>query len=471
MICTGAWDIIFRMFLRVAGKAAAALAACAFLTVFPSAPQGNGSPDSDSFTLENGLKVFLLERRGLPLVHTVVGVGAGSRNETAGTSGLTHVLEHLILFRGSRTRTPEQIGRDTRENGGHFNAHTGQDLSLFELTVPAGREGFALRNLADIVFDHRVDPEGLDAERAVILEEMSFVEDDPVRSALALVYLNLFPGHPYARPITGTREGILTLTVDRIASFYRAHFFPSNASLAVVGDFDLASLKQEVQEVFGPLRGPESPPPPPPPAPPPGKDAEFTLKMDVSQAYCLLGFAGPDYHHPDQFAVDLLTEVLGRGVNPMLGSALRGERRLIESASMAYHAHDLGGAIIVFLTLDPRQARAAAREALSFLRSSRRLNFSPDDVFGPEKDQAFDYLRSARNQIRFLGEKSREKGLNTALSLARHLLLSRAEAGSAYLERIEKTSSTSLRQAAAKYFGSGRAVTVTVLPLGEKGRQ
>ncbi len=427
---------------------------------------------SEAMTLENGLRVFLLENRRLPLIHVVVGVKAGSRCETPRTNGLTHLLEHLILFRGTRTRTAEEVNSDLRRNGAYFNAHTGQDLSLFELTLPAGREEFALRNQREIIFAPAFDREGDEDEKTVILEEMSREEDDPNRAALALLYRNLFPGHPYSLPLAGTRETLSSVAVEDLAAFHGTHFLPSNAALAAVGDFRLEDMKKKVLDIFGSLPKTE-PPPPPPPLPPPrlSQDLELTLEMDIPQAYCLLGFQGPDYNHPDQFAVDLLTEILGRGVNPMLGSALRSRRKLAESAAVSFHAHEWGGAIVVTLSSEPKNVKAAGREALSFLRTAGRLNFSPDDVFGPEKEAVFDFLGSAKNQIRFLAEKSGESGLNLAVGLVRHMLLASGEGRGGYLENIERLTTSDLRKAAAKYFGSAKAVVVRVVPFGAEKRR
>ncbi len=96
-------------------KPIAAAAALMLLAALPLAPRPE-PPATDSFTLDNGLKVFLAENHNLPLVHTVVGVRVGSRDETSGTNGLVHILEHLILFRGTRTRSAEEVSRDIRSN-------------------------------------------------------------------------------------------------------------------------------------------------------------------------------------------------------------------------------------------------------------------------------------------------------------------------------------------------------------------
>ena len=109
------------------------------------------------FNLENGLKVFLYERHNLPLVNIVVAVNAGSKDETDETNGLVHLLEHYILFRGTETRSGSDIAGDIRRHGAYFNAHTGQDLAIFEISIPAESADFGLANQKEILFDLKID--------------------------------------------------------------------------------------------------------------------------------------------------------------------------------------------------------------------------------------------------------------------------------------------------------------------------
>ena len=435
----------------------------------PAAPADQAA--SEQYTLDNGLRVFLMENRALPLVHVVAAVDLGSKNETAETNGLSHILEHYVLFRGTNSRTADTISWDIRRHGAYFNAHTGLDIAQFELTLPSGQDEFALGNQKDILFNLKTDQAALEAEKEVILEELNQQEDDPFRYATSIVYQRLFAGHPYALPIAGTRESISRLTVAQMESYYKAYFTPASVVLAVVGDFSLPEMKEKVARIFGPLPRAEAPPGRIPPAPSPKDGQAITLAMDINQAYCFIGLAGPDYNHPDQYAIDLLTEILGRGVNPMLNSALSRSRVQAEGLSMSYVAHRYGGVILITLALDPRKLQAAQRETLSFLRIARTLNFSADEFPGMERFAAIDYLRSAKNQIRFSSEKSQEYGLNLAISLARHMILSSGGTGDGYLQSIGRMTGSDLRRVAAKYLSGGKAITVSVVPSSKERRR
>ncbi len=422
---------------------------------------------SKSFILDNGLRVFLLEKRDIPLVNAVAAVNLGVKDETEEISGLAHLLEHYVLFRGTERRSGSEISRQVRQHGAYFNAHTGHDLTLFEIVVPSEHILFALRNQKEILFDLKLSQAGLDEEKEVIFEELRELEDDPFRYATSLVYQNLFQGHPYGKPVEGKKETIQALTVKMMEDFYRRFFVPDNCTLAVVGDFDLNSVEKEVRAVFEEVKV----------APvqtgqrekieiatPLGKAIDLDVELDVNKAYLVIGFLAPDYNHPDQYSFDLLTEILGRGLSPMLHSALRGQRRLAETVYMSYNALKYGGAALVYLTLDPKDIQAAKRETLGCLRRVRNENFSPDDHFGEARFSAFDFLGGAKNKVRYNAYQAMEKGLSLARALAQHLILSSSDKPLSYLENIERITSSDLRKVAAAYLSRSEYVAVSAVP-------
>lgn len=442
------------------------LAAARGVDARSSAPPGPlSAPFVQSFTLPNGLRVILLERHNLPLVNVVAAVDAGTKNETDATSGITHILEHYVLFRGTEMRSGNQVAQDIRRHGAYFNAQTGQDLAVFEISLPAEHADFALRNQKDILFNLKLTPAELEAEKEVILEEIRQIEDDPFRFGMALVFQNLFPGHPYKRPVYGQVQAVRSLRVDDVDRFYRARFVPAAMVLAVVGDFKIAEMEARVKDVFGPVPGiPPLAAPLPKPAPLP-KTVEIELERDVAEGYLVIGAAGPDYNDPDQYAADVLTQALGQGLNPMLNIALHGGRRdLIHSVQMSYTALKKAGVFIVYLTLDPKNLAAARKETVAALRQVRNDNFSKEEVFGEEHRYAYEHLESAKNELRMAVQQAWESGLGLGYSLAMHTLLNESTAGIDYLERIAGTTPPDLRKIGAKYLSRNEFVIVTVKP-------
>jgi len=444
----------------------AAITLFCLLLISPLIPQDK--TPTKQFELNNGLKIFLYEKHTLPLINMAIAVNLGTKDESEKTSGLVHILEHYILFRGTEFRSGTEISQDIRRHGAYFNAHTGLDLAVFEISLPAEYADFALKNQKEILFNLKLTQEELDKEKKVILEEISQVEDDPIKYASSIAYQNLFKGHPYQKPIYGEKEIIESATVEQIEKFYRKFFVPSNCTLSIVGDFNIEGMEEKVKETFGDIKNEEISPARFEKVHFLEKTVEIELEMDVNQAYLVIGMTGPDYNHPDQYCIDILTEILGGGVNPILNTRLRGRRNLIYNTWMRYGAFKYGGSLFLYVTLDPKNIKAVKREAIKFLKETRSLSYSKKDFIGESQLYALDYLESAKNQLKFLFHKSQEKGLAVATSLAMYMILNEIEERGSYTENIARISSEDLRKFAGVYLSKGRYVIVTILPKKKK---
>jgi predicted Zn-dependent peptidase len=421
-----------------------------------------------NFELENGMRVFLYERHALPILNIVFAFDLGTKNESEETNGLVHILEHYILFRGTEIRSGKQVGQDIRAHGAYFNAHTGSDLATFELSLPSEFTNFALENQKEILFQLKLSQEELDKEKQIILEELSQIKDDPLKYATALVYQNLFQNHPYQRPIYGKEEIIEAATIEEIQIFHQKYFVPANCALAIVGDFDMEAMQEKIKSMFGYLENNGFIPPKFDKVIPIKKSIEIEEEMDVNIGYLIIGKMGPDYNNEDHYAVDVLVEVLGRGVIPLLNQPLRGRRELVETISMGFGAYKYGGVIYVYLTLEPKKIKSAKREARKFLKNTRNLNYSKTDYGGDAQFYALDYLESAKNQIKYRFHRSQEKGLNIALGMVTHAMRSDGTDRGAYIGNIESVTSTDLRKAAAEYLSKAGYVFVSIIPKKNK---
>lgn len=438
------------------------------LLFFPPSGGTQESVRSKSFEMENGLRVFLIEKHTLPLINCVAAVNLGTKDESEETSGLVHLLEHYILFRGTEFRNGTQVSQDIRRHGAYFNAHTGMDLAVFEISLPSEYADFALRNQKEILFNLKINQDELDEEKKVILEEISQVEDDPEKRAATLVYQNLFHDHPYQKPVYGKKEIIEAASAEQLEEFYRQFFTPQNCTLAVVGDFQTEEMENKIRDIFGDLKKSEHVERSFDKVQTLGKTVEVKQEMDVNQAYLVIGMTGPDINHPSQYGVDVLVEILAGGVSPILNSRLRGRRNLIHNTWMRYGAFKYGGAIIVYVTLDPKNISLVKREAMSLLKDTRSMYFSKEDFLGESQLFALDYLESAKNQLKFKFHRSQEDGLSIATSLAMYMHLNEIPDRPAYLDQINQLSSPDLRKVSEEFLSQGRYVIVTILPKKKK---
>jgi predicted Zn-dependent peptidase len=418
--------------------------------------------------LENGLKVYLYEKPDFPIVNISIGFNLGSKNESDTASGLVHLLEHYVLYRGSRSRSEDEIIKDIRRHGAYFNAHTSYDISLFEFSLLSEYLDFALENQKDILFNLRITQEKLDEEKEIIIQEINQLHDSPLKYATSLAYQNLFKSHPYEKPIHGEKKIIQAASAEQLDEFYKTYFVPSNCVMAIVGDFDSEEIENKVSHIFGQLEKKDSISLDFKKVSPLEKSVEIEKEMDVHQAYLVIGMAGPDYNHPDKYPVDVLVNILGGGLNPMLNRILRGQSNLVYSLSSSYIALKYGGAILFYFALDPKNIGVVKRKTLDFLKQTRHISFSREDIAGHSRLTAYDYLASAKSQKKLRFYQTKEEGLNIASSLVIHALLNENQSRGNTIDIIDDIDTTDLRKVAGRYLAGRRYVIVSIIPKKKK---
>ncbi|GEM_PF-149691 len=431
------------------------------LGLFPSSPQPP-EPKEVAFTLDNKLRVLLIDRPNSPLVHLVLAVGFGSRDETPEAYGLAHCLEHVVLFRGTRSKSIEAINRSLRQKGAWVNGHTSRDLTLFELSLPAKALAVGLQDFIDLVFNAQLEEAELEQEKEVILEEMNLQASEPLSLAVSIAYENLFPDHPYAHPLIGTKETIGQLTAAKVMEAYHRYYTPANCALTVVGDLNRGQLEKIIRDYFGQLKGDKVSRPPIGSPAPLAKTTRITKELDESQSHLLIAFRAPNFSQVEQYSFDLLTAILGRGLNPLLALALAARRVPLANLAISYYSHQFSGVFLIHLTVEAKYASSAENEALRFLRQLYRENFSPDDVLGETRDYVYDFLQSAKNLVKLNAARSLEDGLSLAAAVASYLLLLGEIQLPSYLETIDRLQSSDLRQTASRYLGRPEAVVVVI---------
>jgi predicted Zn-dependent peptidase len=427
--------------------------------------------------LDNGLKVLLVKRDTIPLVNMVFAINVGSKDETADTSGLVHVLEHLILLGETEKRDSDAMNLEMRRYGAYFNAHTSHDMMTFEFSLPAQYWEKGLELLKEKLFLLKFSSEKLEKEKQIIFEEMAQNRDNPYKRSFLLALQHLFKGHPYEQPIPGSREVIEKASIDRIKAFYKDYFSPANCALAVVGDIDPQMVAKKIDAILGTLEKKEKPGTLREfkPTPPLKKNFKLTEQMDIQQARLVIGFHAPPSNHDDQLAVQVFDQVVGKGLNPLLATMmLRRGRRMTYSISTSYIPLKYGGAFLVFMAVDPKNLKAVKRTVLQFFnRTAWNFKYSIKDYPLNSQLHTTDFLEMARNTIKYGYQEFQEEGKNAAINYARYLLFHNNDKTAkdtdknesrSYMERLEEITSINIRDAASKYFSGKKYVAITLMP-------
>src|SRR5438046_625765 len=209
-------------------------------------------------TLDNGLRVLLLEDHRSPIVSFQVWYRVGSRNEARGATGIAHFLEHM-MFKGTPTHGRGQFARLVEQNGGQDNAFTSHDVTSYFVDIAADKLDLVIELDADRMQNLLLDPKEIDSERQVVLEERRTRTDDDPGGFLGEEVASLaFRAHPYGFPVIGWREDIARITPEEIRAFYRTYYVPNNVLIVAVGDFRSGEALERIKRRFGQARGDRS---------------------------------------------------------------------------------------------------------------------------------------------------------------------------------------------------------------------
>src|SRR5258706_852658 len=295
------------------------------------------APGVAEATLENGLRVLVLEDHRSPVVSIQVWYRVGSRNERPGATGLAHFLEHM-MFKGTPTYGKGEFARLVEQNGGQDNAFTTQDETSYFVDIAADRVDMVLRLEADRMRHLLLDPKEIDSDRHVVMDERRTRTEDDADGLIAEEMNSLaFKAHPYRWPIIGWMEDIKRINATELRAFYDTYYQPNNAILVVVGDVTAASLTTTVRQLFGSIpRGPE-PPPVTAIEPPQIDDRRVVVKKAGAQLPIVdLAWHVPNHRSPDAPALELLSTILSEGRASRLYRKLVYEQRLALGAGGDY---------------------------------------------------------------------------------------------------------------------------------------
>src|SRR6478609_36225 len=202
------------------------------------------------YQLDNGLTVVLQENHAAKVVAFQAWVAVGSADEPADLAGIAHVFEHM-LFKGTARRGVGQIAQEVEAAGGEINAWTSFDQTVYHLVMASRFFDTGLDILADALQNSSFDPQELERELKVVLEEVKQGEDNPARVATQTLFGTSYLKHPYRLPVIGYTKTVKSFTRERLLDFFHRWYVANNVTLVVVGDFDPQKAKKKIAEAFG----------------------------------------------------------------------------------------------------------------------------------------------------------------------------------------------------------------------------
>src|SRR6516165_5012686 len=346
----------------------------------------------EHYKLENGLEVILSEDHRLPLVAVNLWYHVGAENETTGRTGFAHLFEHM-MFEGSK-HVPGSSHAHFLEAAGvaDFNGTTEFDRTNYYETLPSNQLELGLWLESDRMgyLPDKLDQANLSNQQDVVRHERrQSYENQPYGIAQEAVFHELFPkGHPYYPMVIGSHADIQAAKLEDVRNFFELYYAPNNASLAIVGDFEPAKVRQLVEKYFGPLKRGSSVPRVQVTTPPIESERRAVVPDNVQLPRVYMNWLTSPIFKPGDAEADMAATVLGGGKSSRLYKKLVYEKQIALDVQAFQQSQSLTSIFQIAVTarpgVKPDDLEKAINEELATFRSS-----------GPTPEE----LQRARNDI------------------------------------------------------------------------
>ena len=294
--------------------------------------------------LPNGLRL-LTER--MPHVRSVsigVWLARGSRHEPQEQSGIAHFVEHM-LFKGTATRSAEDIAQTIDSIGGQMDAFTAKEYASYYIKVLDEHLPLAVDVLADIVRRPALTDNDIEREKKVVLEEIKMVEDTPDDLVHELFTENFWVNHPLGRPILGNRETVEGLTRDGLRRYFDGVYTAPNMIIAAVGNVEHKQVRDLVDAFFGTVSSDSQDFSS---APPRVEPRIIIRNKELEQSHVCLGTSSYQQDHEDRYSSYVLNTVLGGSMSSRLFQNVREKRGLAYAVFSGLSAYRDAGSMTIY---------------------------------------------------------------------------------------------------------------------------
>src|SRR5881628_3693627 len=407
------------------------------------------------WTLANGLTLIVQEDRSAPVASVQAWCATGSvyEDERLG-AGLSHILEHM-LFKGTKTRSTNQIAQKIQDVGGYINAYTSFDRTVFWIDVPKDGVTAALDVLADAMMNSTLPPAEYQKEQEVIRREFAMGMDDPDRMAALLLFATAYQRHPYRFPVIGELEIYNQLTHEQVMQYYKTRYVPNNLTFVVVGDVDAEKVRQQLTELFKPYPEKSLKPVFIPAEPPQLGRREVHQEFATELTHLSLTWHIPEVTSPDVPALDLLSTILGDGRSSRLYRRVREEAGLAFSISAFSYTPGDPGLFGIDATIEPKKREATEQLALQIVDEVKHAGVTADELDKAKKitlSHHLGALTTMRGQASDIGSNWL---LTRDLNFSRH-----------YLDAVQKVTLDDIKRVAATYLTENNLTVVSLNPKG-----
>jgi zinc protease len=419
---------------------------------------------AQQFTLPNGLTVIIKPDRRAPTAVHMLWLRVGSMDEVDGTSGVAHVLEHM-LFKGTDVLKPGDFSKKVAALGGRENAFTSRDYTGYYQQIPSNKLEDVIKLEANRFVKNQWADEEFKKELEVVKEERRMRTEDNPRSLMwEAMNAVMFTASPYRRPIIGWMNDLDAMTPDDARNFYRQWYAPNNAAVVIAGDVDVDTAKALVEKYYGSMASRPVPSRKPREEPIQAGARRIDFKAPAEQAYVSLAFKVPQISSPsatdsatvDAYALAVLSAVLDGYSGARLDRALtQGDNAVADSAG-AYCG--LSGRGPQICALDGVPAKGKTTAMLETALRAQVAQIASDGVSAAELARVkTQWVAGQVYQQDSVFAQARTLGNNWVVGLP-------LDADEVVIERLRAVTAEQVKDVAARYFGDDALTVGTLLP-------
>jgi zinc protease len=426
------------------------LAAVAALAGALEAAPAGAAPLAHREVLPNGIVLLVAERPAVPIVAVRLLTRAGAAFDPDDRAGLAN-LTSGVLTRGTANRTGPEIDSAIEFVGGSLEAAAGRDSLTVALSVQKKDLALGLDLLSEVVLSPTFPAAEVTRKVAEIQAAIQRSEEDPGILATRALSRLVYPGHPYGRPVEGTRESVARLTRDDVVKFYARHARPDATVVAVVGAVTVEEARREITARLGSWARPSDPPPSITPPTTAMTPREESIKRELTQSTLMFGRRAVRQTDPDYFPLSVASYVLGGGSTSRLYTKVREESGLAYAVYSWVSPARYGAAFAVSAqtrTAEVPKVVAMIREALARMTrepiSDRELSLAKQFLIG-----SFPFRLDTSAKVADFIAAVEDQGLGL-------------DYADRYKERIGRVTAKDIQDVAAKYFPPASFSLVTV---------
>jgi zinc protease len=415
---------------------------------------------AQEFMLKNGMKVIVKEDHRAPTVAHMIWYKVGSMDEVNGTTGVAHLLEHM-MFKGTKKLKPGEFSARVAALGGRENAFTSKDYTAYFQQIEKSRLEAVMALEADRMANLQFDKNEFDKEIRVVMEERRWrVDDQPIQLVYEALHATAFFAHPYHHPVIGWMDDLQHMTVQDAKAWHDRWYAPNNATMVVTGDVNAGQVRDLAEKYFDKIPQKMVPRTKPQNEPPQRGTRRVSVKAPAENPYVALAFKVPALRDvekdDDVHALDVLAAILDGYDNARLNAKLVRTDKVANSAGAGYSSNARGPVLFV---LDGTPANGTTVEQLE-----KRLRAEVERV--AKEGVSEQELKRVKTQLIAGQIYKRDSIFGQAMEIGTmemtgisHKLIDRI------IEKLGQVTPQQVQMVAQKYFTDDALTVATLMPL------